>query len=102
MKKRSQCQHNFEKIEGLKKKIDELLIRCRHYQHGCQKILKISQIGHHEADDCEYAKLKCDSKECESLSKGGEIRHTNVCGFYMINCELCHKEMRLKEVFSKF
>lgn len=76
-----------------------MLIKCRHYQHGCQKILKVSQILHHELEDCEYSKLKCDSKACEELSKGGEIRHMNTCGFFVFNCEHCFKEMRLKEVF---
>lgn len=75
-----------------------MLIKCKFYPHGCQKILKVEQIVHHEQEDCEYGKLKCDSKECEALSNNGEIKHTPKCGFFIIKCDLCFKTMKLQEV----
>ena len=97
-KSQENCGHSFAKHENLCKRLQELLIKCRHYQHGCQKILRVSQISQHENEDCEYSKLKCESKACEEISKGGEIKHVKTCGFFLMNCEFCFKEMRLKEV----
>lgn len=75
------------------------MIKCRHYKHGCQKLAKVSQILQHEIEDCEYTKLKCDSKECELLSNNSyDIQHASKCGFFPIKCDLCHKEMKLQEV----
>lgn len=98
-KSQENCAHSFAKHDNLAKRLQELLIKCRHYQHGCQKILRVSQIYQHEREDCEYSKLKCDSKQCEELSKDGEIKHLSTCGFFVMKCEFCFKEMRLKEVF---
>ena len=92
------CDHVLTKEQNLQNKINNLLLHCKHSQHGCPKILKLAFIEKHEKDDCEYEKLKCDSRECEELSKNGEIIHSNTCGFFLIACEKCNKNMKLQQV----
>jgi hypothetical protein len=92
------CQHIFQKNNCLQTQISDLLIKCRYSIRGCLEISKTVKIEEHEALKCYFADKLCGRTDCAEASNRGRILHLEGCGFVMINCEKCGKEMRKQDV----
>ena len=95
------CEHVFSVNAVLKSKIDALSIKCKYWTKGCMEILKIGALQGHEDSQCYYSHYQCARKECEEISLPGRIKHMPECGFFMITCETCKKELKQSDVLIK-
>lgn len=62
------------------------------------EIQKIKSIQSHEDSQCYYKQAVCGRKECEEISFPGKIKHIPECGFFLIICEACKKELKQSDV----
>lgn len=93
------CDHKFLPQKSLRQKMNDQLIKCKYWTRGCMEITKIGALEDHERNQCYYADFSCNKKECEEISLPGKIRHMQDCGYFMISCDICKKELRKNDVF---
>lgn len=92
------CQHTFQKNNLLSTQISDLLIKCKFANRGCFEISKTAKIEEHETLKCYFSDKLCGRKECEEASGRNRVVHLEECGFGMVGCGKCGKEMMKQDV----
>lgn len=75
----------------------ELVIRCDNFDRGCQKFVKLGELGNHVLD-CDFSPVKCSNERCSSVVSKSDLEEheSELCEFRKRKCSDCD-EMR-KEV----
>ena len=76
---------------GIRNMLDELKIRCKHFDRGCRKFIQLGDLERHVAD-CGFAPAVCSNEGCQLLVNKQDLLHheTAVCGLRRIKCHSCN------------
>lgn len=81
--------------------MDDLSIRCKYNEDGCEEILTGDPAIRNRHDlKCEYAKVKCKNAMCDVITTRGTMKeHSENCEFRTQKCTKgCSKILRVTEV----
>ena len=70
--------------------LDELSIRCDHYDRGCRELVQLQNLKRHVAE-CGFTPVVCGNQGCgEAISKRDRTYHeSELCQFRKLKCHNC-------------
>ena len=70
--------------------LDELSIRCDHYDRGCRELVQLQNLKRHVAE-CGFTPVVCGNQGCgETISKRDRTYHeSELCQFRKLKCHNC-------------
>ncbi|CAB4002160.1 E3 ubiquitin- ligase NRDP1-like [Paramuricea clavata] len=70
--------------------LDELSIRCDHYDRGCRELVQLQNLKRHVAE-CGFTPVACGNQGCgETISKRDRTYHeSELCQFRKLKCHNC-------------
>ncbi|CAB4002161.1 E3 ubiquitin- ligase NRDP1 [Paramuricea clavata] len=70
--------------------LDELSIRCNHYDRGCRELVQLQNLKRHVAE-CGFTPVVCGNQGCgEAISKRDRTYHeSELCQFRKLKCHNC-------------
>ena len=72
--------------------LDELSIRCDHYDRGCRELVQLQNLKRHVAE-CGFTPVVCGNQGCgETISKRDRTYHeSELCQFRKLKCHNCRE-----------
>ena len=76
----------------VKNYLNELSIRCDHYDRGCRELVQLQNLQRHVAE-CGFSPIVCQNQGCgETISKRDRTYHeSELCQFRKLQCHNCGK-----------
>ena len=74
----------------VKNYLNELSIRCDHYDRGCRELVQLQNLQRHVAE-CGFSPVVCENQGCgETISKRDRTYHeSELCQFRKLKCHNC-------------
>ena len=76
----------------VKNYLNELSIRCDHYERGCRELVQLQNLQRHVAE-CGFSPVVCQNQGCgETISKRDRTYHeSELCQFRKLQCHNCEE-----------
>lgn len=97
--RKSECPNRCELVlqaphRFLKATLGQLKIKCNH--EGCDKVVALEQLTHHEAKVCEFRVINCPNEDCDVKLPAMQFQsHQEECSFRLISCEKCSLQFKI-------